>query len=506
MTSRPAAVAYAVDWRARAAEVRWPTASAFIGGRYVEPIHGGESFDTVNPANGKPLRTLVGCSKETVDAAVVSARAAHRDGWRSLSPSARRVTLLAVCAAVESRAEEFALLDSLEMGKPISHALEDVHSSVRFMRYYAEAVDKITGDVAPTDPMRGFLLELREPWGVVGAIVPWNFPLAAACVAVAPALAAGNAVVLKPSEVSPSSALHLAAVASDAGLPAGVLNVVAGLGGTTGAALAAHAGIDKLHFTGSVEAGRSVLEAAGRSNGKPVMLEMGGKSPQIVFEDALGIAGLVESLANAAFFNSGQVCVARSRLLVERSIVREIEARLGRASSRFAPGDPLDAASECGPLASDAQLRKVTGFVREAERSGLRVERCAGSAGWGSGYFTPPAIVSGARPDMCIAREEIFGPVLVVLPFDGIDEALELANDTAFGLAATAWTTNLARVPQLARGLDAGRVEIRASSAPAAPLELFSAEPFRGSGNGVLGGLRGLEPYVRHKAVEIITC
>ena len=497
--------AVAVDWRRKAAAVRWPASSAFIGGRYVEASDGSEVFDTVDPATGRKLRTLAASPASVVDDAVTCARRAYREVWRKESPSARRRRLLAVCDAMEGRVEEFALLDSLEMGKPVIHAVEDVHASIRFLRYYAEAVDKVTDEIAPTDPARGFMLGLREPWGVVGAIVPWNFPLAAACVAVAPALAAGNAVVLKPSEVSPSSALHLAAVAVEAGLPPGVLNVVAGPGNTTGAALAGHMDVDKLHFTGSVETGRVILGIAGGTNGKAAMLEMGGKSPQIVFEDALDVAGLAESLAAAAFFNSGQVCVARSRLLVERSILKEIEARLAEASLRFVPGDPLDVRSHCGPLASQEQLRKVEGFVAEAGRAGLRVERCGGLPPKGAGYFAAPTLVAGARPEQRIVQEEIFGPVLVLLPFDGIEDAILLANDTAFGLAATAWTTNLSRVPTLARGIDAGRIEIRASSAPAAPLELFSAEPFRGSGHGVLGGMRGLDPYVRHKAVELIT-
>jgi len=286
-------------------------------------------------------------------------------------------------------------------------------------------------------------------------------------------------------------------------LPPGVLNVVAGPR-VTGAALASHMNIDKLHFTGSVTTGRSVLELAGRSNGKAVMLEMGGKSPQIVFEDAMNVTGLVDALAAAAFFNSGQVCVARSRLLVERSIADELERRLAQSSLRFAPGDPLDPTSACGPLASSGQLRKVDAFIAEAQRDGLRVERSSAMRGQ-RGWFAAPTVVGGASSGMRIAQEEIFGPVLVLLPFDGLDEAMELANATPFGLAATAWTTNLGRVSKLARGLDAGRIEIRASNAPSAPLELFSAEPFRASGQGVLGGLKGFDAYVRHKAVELIT-
>lgn len=492
-----------VNWRERAANIRWPQ-SSFIGGRYIGSEASEEAFDTFNPATGAVLRSVPAASVAQVDEAVRSARSAFRDTWRRESPHARNRILQRVCDAVEARAPEFALLDCLEMGKPICQAMDDVAASVRFLRYYAEAADKVCGEVAPTDPVRGITFTLREPWGVVGAIVPWNFPLAAACVAMGPALAAGNAVVLKPSEISPSSVLHFAAIAVEAGLPPGVLNVITGPGATTGAALASHLDVDKLHFTGSTATGRRILELAGRSNGKATMLEMGGKSPQIVFRDAMQVPGLANALTAAAFFNTGQVCVARSRLLVEATIAEELMERLRQASRRYEPGDPLDAQTRFGPLASRSQLEKVDGFLDAARREKLRMDVC-GPTPKASGYFAVPCIVSGADRKARIVQEEVFGPVLVVMPFEGVDEAIQLANDTGFGLAATAWTTDLSRTTRLARELDAGRIEIRTSCAPSAPLELFAAEPFRGSGHGVLGGLRGLDAYLRYKAVELIT-
>jgi acyl-CoA reductase-like NAD-dependent aldehyde dehydrogenase len=490
-------------WAELAARLKFDT-ECFIGGRLVSHEASGSTFRTINPATGHTLATFSVGSTNDVDRAVRAARESYRRTWRRESPRNRQRVLLNVAAAIESRAAEFALRDSLEMGKPITHALGDVSASVAFLRYYAEAADKVYGEVAPTDAARGLTLTIREPWGVVGAIVPWNFPLLTACMAVGPALATGNTVVLKPSEVSPSSALLLAAVAAEAGLPPGVLNVVIGLGETVGAALASHMDIDKLHFTGSTTTGRKLLEYAGRSNGKAVMLEVGGKSPQIVFADAIDIPGLAESVAGAAFFNSGQVCVSRSRLIVEAGVLGDLLRRLRLASQRFEAGNPLDERTMCGPLASIAQTRRVREYLLEAREAGI-LDGSDARGGEDTSLFVDPVILSGVRQTMRIAQEEIFGPVLMVCTFDSVEEAIEQANGTSFGLAATAWTTDLRRATHLARDIDAGRIEIRAAASPGAALELFAAEPFRGSGYGILGGMRGLDPYTRHKAIEIIT-
>jgi acyl-CoA reductase-like NAD-dependent aldehyde dehydrogenase len=457
----------------------------------------------VNPATGARLATFPAGSAEDVDGAVKAARTAFQQRWAGTAPEYRKQCLLKFAALVEARAADFALLDSLEMGKPVKMALGEIAIAVRFLRFYAESADKVYGEVAPTDPSRGLTLTLREPYGVVGAIVPWNFPMMLACMAIGPALAAGNTVVVKPSEVSPSSALLLAEVGSAAGLPDGVLNVVPGLGATVGAALALHMDVDKLHFTGSTATGRKMLEYAGQSNGKSVMLEVGGKSPQIVFREALDIPGLAESLAASVFFNTGQVCVARSRLLVEESIADEVVNRIRTVAAVYAGADPLDERSICGPVASRSQLERVRGYVEGARTAGAELA-LGSSAARTPGFFFDPVVLRGVEPEMAVVREEIFGPVLTVSTFKEDDAAVALANSTSFGLAATAWTRDLERALKLARRIDAGRIEIRAAAAPRASIEQYSAEPFRGSGHGVVGGLRGLEAYVRHKAVEFI--
>lgn len=491
-----------MDWRGRAANVAFRT-ECFIGGRYVPFARSERTFDTVNPATGGTLAKFSAGSEADVDSAVKAARTAFHHHWGAAAPEYRKQCLLKFAALVEARAADFAIRDSLEMGKPVKMALGEVAIAVRFLRFYAESADKAYGEVAPTDPARGLTLTLREPWGVIGAIVPWNFPMMIACMAIAPALAAGNSVVVKPSENSPSSALLLAETASAAGLPDGVLNVIPGLGATVGAALALHMDVDKLHFTGSTTTGRKMLEYAGQSNGKSVMLEVGGKSPQIVFREALDIAGLAESLAASVFFNTGQVCVARSRLIVEESIADEVLMRLSAASSAYAGADPLDERSVCGPLASRMQLERVKSHVEGAEAAGAQLSLGSRNAR-SPGYFFDPVVLTHIEPHMPVAREEVFGPVLAVSTFKHDEAAVTLANNTAFGLAATAWTRDLDRALKLARRIDAGRIEIRAAAAPRSSIEQYSAEPFRGSGHGVIGGMRGLEAYVRHKAVEFI--
>ncbi len=489
------------DWRALAGRVSFRT-GCFIDGDWVSGDRAGGTFDTVNPSTGEPVATFASASAGDVDRAVRSARRAFAV-WGRQAPEARKTCLLAVAAAVEARAADFALRMALEMGKPVSMGIGEVRAAARFLRFYAEAADKAHGEIAPTDPARGFTLTLREPWGVIGAIVPWNFPLMSACFAAAPALAAGNTLVLKPSEVTPSPALLLAEIAVEAGLPAGVLNVVPGLGTTAGAALASHMDVDKLHFTGSTVVGRKMLEYAGKSNGKSVMLEVGGKSPQIVFRDAANVPALAESLAASVFFNTGQVCVARSRLLVEEGIADEMIERLRAAAMPFACADPLDATSVCGPVATRTQLERIGSYVDGATREGATLALAPGRRSE-FGCLFDPTILTDVDPSMRVVREEVFGPVLTVATFSDDAEAVELANSNALGLAATAWTCDLDRGLRLARSIDAGRVEIRAAASGHTPIEMYSAEPARGSGHGVIGGMRGLDAYVRHKAVELL--
>ena len=494
--------AHAPDhWRELAAHVSFST-GCFIDGSFVPGDGSAGTFDTVNPSTGARVATFSSGSPRDVDRAVQSARRAFAS-WGRQPAEMRKKCLLAMAATVEARAADFALQMALEMGKPVGMGIGEAHAAARFLRYYGEAADKTHGEIAPTDPARGFTLTLREPWGVVGVIVPWNFPLMIACFAAAPALAAGNTVVLKPSEVTPSSALLLAQLAVEAGLPAGVLNVVPGLGATAGAALARHMDVDKLHFTGSTVVGRKMLEYAGQSNGKSVMLEVGGKSPQIVFRDAADVPGLAESLAASVFFNTGQVCVARSRLLVEEAIADEVVERLRIAAAPFACADPLDEKSVCGPVATRSQLERIGGYVDGAAREGAKLA-LAPRRRSESGCVFDPTILTNVDPSMRVVREEVFGPVLTVSTFRDDSRAVELANSTALGLAATAWTRDLDRALRLARSIDAGRVEVRAAASAHTPIEMYSAEPARGSGHGVIGGMRGLDAYVRHKAVELL--
>lgn len=493
------------QWAGRAAALRF-IARPFIDGDY-RSAHTGNVFHTENPATGAALAEFPDCTGADIDAAVVAARAAFRSSWRMCPPENRKALLARVAAGMRAASAELALLDSLEMGMPISMSLAQVGSAADFLMYYAELADKIFGEVAPADPRNILAMTYPEARGVIGVISPWNYPLLTAISAIAPALAAGNTVVVKPSETAPSSVLMLARIACAAGLPAGVLNVVPGRGTSAGAALASHMDVDKIHFTGSTAVARRLMVYSGESNGKPVMLEAGGKSPQIVFEDALDLAGLGASLARAAFINTGQLCVARTRLIVHESVAGLVlDALREQTQQLFTSGDPLDEAVTYGPLASRKQFERVRAYLDLGAQEGaeLRTLNTAGVLPPCS-YFVRPALFVNARSEMRVAQEEIFGPVITVLTFRTESEAVRLANDVSYGLAATVWTRDLARARRLARDLQAGRVEIRTDGAPGASVAAFSAEPFGGSGHGVLGGVRGLDPYLRLKGVQIIT-
>ena len=384
-------------------------------------------------------------------------------------------------------------------------AVGEVFPAAGFIRYYAEAIDKVdAGIVAPTG-VGAMEIQLWRPRGVVGAITPWNFPLINACLKLGPALAAGNTVVLKPSELSPRSTLLLAKIASEAGIPNGVINVVPG-NGSTGQALVAHPDVDLLTFTGSTRTGKAILQAIGGSSIKPVLLECGGKSPEIVFPDVaeLGIEAIAAQIVRGAFWNQGQVCVARSRLLVHESIYREMLDALVAAASTLHPGDPLETSTMFGPLASYRQQSIVEDYIQSGVAAGATLLLDGRQPEGGEqGCYVGPTIFADVPATARVAREEIFGPVLCVMPFASEEEALDLANDTDYGLAATIWTRDIVRANRMASRVKAGKVRVVASLAPVEGAGFsHSAEPCGQSGYGVEGGTSGLRSYMRRQSIE----
>lgn len=492
-------------WVDRAKKATFET-KPFINGDYSQPT-GSDIFETENPANCEKLAVFTSGDVSDIDSAVVAARKAFRNGWQQLAPEKRKALLLAVANQVELERETLALLDCLEMGMPISMALEQVDGAISFLRFNAELADKIYGEIAPANTATTLAMSIKQPRGVVGVISPWNFPLLTAMIAIAPALATGNTLVVKPSEQAPSSLLKLAEIACNASLPNGVLNIVPGLGIIAGAALASHMDIDKLHFTGSTAVGRQLMVYAGQSNAKSVMLELGGKSPQIVFEDAADIKGLGATLAQSAFYNSGQLCVARTRLIVHENIKEQIlESIRQETKSVFTIGNPLDEKTTFGPIASKKQFKRVNDYLDIGKKEGADMQTLNTSGATPeSGFFLQPTIFNNAHNTMRICQEEIFGPLMSVISFKTDEEATHIANDVNYGLAATAWTKDLGRGRRLARDLKVGSLEIRAAVSGGASPNALTEEPFGASGHGAVGGRRGLDAYMRLKAVQIIT-
>ncbi len=443
------------DWRARAAALRFETRH-FIDGRYVDSIGGGR-FTVVNPATGGPLCEVSAGGAADIDAAVASARRAFASRvWSRMAPRDRMAILADFGRRIEANAERFALLDTLCMGKPITDMLTiDIPSAARNFAYFAEAIDKIEGVVTAT-AADAFHYILREPLGVVGCIVPWNYPLLMAAWKVAPALAAGNSVLLKPAEQSPLSGLLMAELFVEAGGPPGVFNVVNGLGETAGAALALHLDVAKIAFTGSTEIGKQMLIYAGQSNMKRVSLECGGKTPQIFLADLPDMDTAVTYAINGIYGNMGEVCNAGSRLLIDRPIAAEFIARfIEKGKSAYRPGDPLDPKTNLGPLVTAGHRARVMSYIERGKAEGARLE-FGGTEPAGPGAYVEPALFSGVDNRMTIAQEEIFGPVAAAVEVDGIAEALKVANDSIYGLAASVWTRDLNVALKTVRDLEAG--------------------------------------------------
>jgi len=487
-------------WRDRASTLKLRT-EAFIDGRF-QPAASGETFACVNPATGKPIAQVAACSSRDVDAAVASARRAFEDGhWSRMAPASRKKVLLRFSELIRKHHEELALTETLDMGKPISDSLKiDIPGAARCIAWYAEAVDKVYDEIAPA-PHDALALITREPVGVVGAIVPWNFPLLMACWKLGPALATGNSVVLKPSEKSPLTALRIAEIATEAGLPEGVLNVVPGLGHTAGEALALHMDVDCIAFTGSTRIGRRMLEYAGRSNMKRIWLECGGKSPNIVMADVADLERAARAAAFGIFFNQGEMCSAASRLLVHESIRDAMLDKIVEIGASMAPGDPLDPATKLGAIVDQGQMNTVLGYIESGLKGGAHLRsggrRVREDSG---GFFVEPTVFDGVQMDMRIAREEIFGPVLSALTFKSVNEAVKMANDVMYGLAAAVWTRDLTTAHRVAKSIRAGTVFVNCYDADDITVPFGG---FKQSGNGRDKSLHALHKYTELKTTWI---
>ncbi len=487
------------DWKTRAAGLSF-RGQAFIDGKFVDAASG-RTFDSVNPATGAVLAPVAECDEEDINRAVAAGRAAFEDGrWSRMAPGDRKAVMLKLADLIRNNLEEMALLDSLDMGKLVTDAATvDAPGSAHFFQWYAEAIDKVYDEVAPTGPGDLALIS-RVPLGVVGAVTPWNFPLDMATWKSAAALAAGNSVVLKPAEQSPLSALRLAELASEAGIPDGVFNVVPGFGATAGRALGLHMDVDCLAFTGSTAIGKMFMQYSGQSNLKQVWPETGGKSPNLVFADCEDLDTAADMAAFGIFFNQGEVCSANSRLYVERSIKDAFVEKLIARARNVQPGDPLDPASKMGAIVDEKQTQGIMRFVEEGRKSANLVTGGQRVTVDGKGCFVQPTIFDDVSHDNPLARDEIFGPVLSVIPFDSEDEAVAMANDSIYGLAASVWTDNLSRACRVSDKLMVGTVSVNTVDA------LSAQTPFGGvkqSGFGRDLSLHSLEKYTALKTTWI---
>lgn len=487
------------DWKSRAANLGFRR-QAFIGGKFVDAV-AGEVFDCINPATGAVLTQVASCKSEDVDVAVRAARAAFEAGhWSRMAPGDRKAVMLRLADLIRENHVELALLDSLDMGKLVTDAATiDVPGSAHFFQWYAEAIDKIYDEVAPTG--RGDLaLVRRVPLGVVGAVTPWNFPLDMATWKSAAALAAGNSVILKPAEQSPLSALRLAELAAEAGLPEGVLNVVPGFGETAGKALGLHMDVDCLAFTGSTPVGKMFMQYSGQSNMKQVWPETGGKSPNLIFADCEDLDSAAAMAAFGIFFNQGETCSANSRLYVQREIKDAFVEKMIAHAAANQPGDPLDPASKMGAMVDAKQTQSVMRFIANGRKTANLVAGGNQVTIAGRGLYIEPTVFDDVAHDDTLARDEIFGPVLSIIPFDTEAEAVAMANDSIYGLAASVWTDNLSRAHRVADALFAGTVSVNTVDA------LSAQTPFGGmkqSGFGRDLSLHSLDKYTALKTTWI---
>jgi gamma-glutamyl-gamma-aminobutyraldehyde dehydrogenase len=487
-------------WHQRAAELAID-GRAFIAGERRAALDG-QSFDKHSPIDGRRLAAVARGQAADIDAAVACARRAFDDGrWAGKPPAARKKTLLRFAELILAAREELALLETLDMGKPIQYSLAvDVPAAARCIAWYAEAIDKVYDEIAPTTANALALIQ-REAMGVVGVIVPWNYPMIMAAWKLGPALATGNSVVLKPSEKSPLTALRLAELALQAGLPEGVFNVVPGYGHEAGEALALHMDVDAIGFTGSTRTGRRMLEYASRSNLKRVYNELGGKSAFVVFPDFEDLARAAKTVAGSMFFNQGESCNAPSRVLVHESIAEQFVELVAAQAPRYQPGDPLDAKTVMGAIVDEVQLKTVLGYIEAGRAEGARAVAGGRQARAESGgFYVEPTVFDGVENGMKIAREEIFGPVMSVLRFKDEADAVAQANASPYGLAASVWSSHIDRAHRVARALRAGTVHVNQYD------EDDLTVPFGGykqSGNGRDKSLHAFDKYTELKTTWI---
>ncbi len=476
-------------------------AQMVIGGRSVDAADG-QTFEVLEPATGRVMATAPLGGKEDVDRAVESARRAFDDphGWSSWSATKRGRTLSRLSALIAANLEELAWLESRNVGKPISGARGEALGAGNVFEYYAGAANKVFGETIPVSKP-GLDFTLREPIGVVGLIVPWNFPMLIASWKLGPALAAGNTCILKPASWTPLSAIRLGELALEAGFPAGVLNVVTGPGGTAGAAIAGHPGIGKVAFTGETTTGQEIMRLAA-TNMKKISLELGGKSPNIVFADA-DLAKFARDSPYSVFDNCGQDCCARSRILVERSVQDRVVELFVEATSKIKVGDPSDEATEVGPMVHPRQRDRVVDYIAIGREEGAEL-LIGGTApddpALAAGTYVLPTVFTGVSNDMRIAREEIFGPVVSIIPFDTEEEAVRLANETPYGLSGSVWSRDIGRALRTAKGVQAGVISINCNSS------VHTEAPFGGykmSGIGRELGLHAVELYTETKNVFV---